>query len=183
MLVISRIAASATSTSFHDTRPAQANPPRTPSSTGPRATRPSPPAHPGRPVATATPAATLAPNAAHVTCAGDSPSVSWQSRSSGRIARSRVRPTAGAKSNTMLEPVDGDVGCEQHDEHDPLFHLVWNARQPAARDPRSVRVERHLLEADTVIHGYVNREEQDRERRSEKHTQRHDPEQRHRLLQ
>src|SRR2546425_12642910 len=213
MLVISRIAASATSTSFHDTRPVQANPakiaasdnrstsvssrrpasearpywrampPSIPSSTWPRAIRPSPPANPDRPVATATPAATLAPNAAHVTCAGDSPSGPWQSRSSGRIARSRVRPTAGAKSNTVLEPVDADVGCEQHDEHDPLFHLVSNARQPAARDPRSVRVERHLFEADAVIHGYVNREEQDRQRRSEKHAQRHDPEQRHRLLQ
>src|SRR5947209_220414 len=67
---------------------------------------------PGRPLATATPAATLTTNAAHVTCAGDNPSVTWQSRSSGRVARSSERPTAGAKSNTMLEPVDADVGRE-----------------------------------------------------------------------
>src|SRR5881296_411128 len=213
MLVIKRIAARATSTSFHDTRPAQANPakiaasdrrstsvssrrpasdarpysrampPSIPSSTWPSAIRPSPPPHPDRPAATATPAATLTANAAQVTCAGDRPSVSWHSRSTGWIARSKMRPIAGAKSNTMPQPVDADVAREEREEQDPLFRLVWNARQPAARDPRRVRVERHLLEADTVIHGYVNREEQDRQRRSEKDTQRHDPQQRHRLLQ
>src|SRR5437773_8301124 len=213
MLVISRIAASAKITSFHDTRPSQANPakiaasdrrstrvssrrpasdarpywrampPSIPSNTWPSAIRPSPPAHPGRPVATATPAATLTANAAQVTCAGDRPSVSWHSRSTGWIARSKMRPIAGAKSNTMPQPVDADVAREEREEQDPLFRLVWNARQPAARDPRRVRVERHLLEADTVIHGNVNREEQDRQRRSEKHAQRHDPEQRHRLMQ
>src|SRR5213083_1880686 len=89
MLVIKRIAARATSPSFHDTRPAQANPakiaasdrrstsvssrrpasdvrpyarampPSIPSSTWPSAIRPSPPAQPGRPIATATPAAAM----------------------------------------------------------------------------------------------------------------------------
>src|SRR2546426_10433057 len=152
MLVISRIAASATSTSFHDTRPPEANPakiaasdrrstrvssrrpasdakpysrampPSIPSSTWPSAIKPRPPAQPARPAATATPAATLAANAAQVTCAGDRPSVTWQSRSSGRIARSSVRPTAGAKANTMLEPGDADVGRQWHDGDDPLLY-------------------------------------------------------------
>src|SRR5437016_3676854 len=101
--------------------------------------------------------------------ASDRRSTSVSSRRPGWIARSKMRPIAGAKSNTMPQPVDADVAREEREEQDPLFRLVWNARQPAARDPRRVRVEWHLLEADTVIHGNVNREEQDRQRRSEKH--------------
>src|SRR5438067_330763 len=99
MLVISRIAASASSTSRHETRPAQptpakiaasdarssrvssrrppadskpyarAIPPSIPSKTCPNAMRASP--TPKRPAASATPAAALAPNAAPVTCARD----------------------------------------------------------------------------------------------------------------
>src|SRR5467141_3118069 len=155
------------------------SPPSIPSSTWPSAISPNPPAQPGRPAAIAMPAATLAPNAAHVTWAGDRPSVTWHSRSTGRITRSSERPTAGAKSNTMLQPVEAEVAREQQREADPLFHLVGNAREPPARDPRGVWIERHLLEADTVVHRHVNREEEDRQQGPEKHAQRHDPEQRH----
>src|SRR6266699_2872443 len=103
--VLVALAAIVLMTSIHDTRPAQANPakiaasdrrstsvssrrppsdsrpyarampPSIPSSTWPSAIRPSPPAQPGRPIATATPAAALAANDAQVTCAGDRPSV------------------------------------------------------------------------------------------------------------
>src|SRR5467141_1756844 len=208
MLVIKRIAANPISTNFHGTKPPQANPakiaasdsrstsvssrrpasdarpysrampPSIPSSTWPSAISPSP-AQPGRPAAIAMPAATLAPNAAHVTWAGDRPSVTWHSRSTGRITRSSERPTAGAKSNTMLQPVETEVAREQQREEDPLFQLVGNARQPPARDPRGVWIQRHLLEADTVVHRHVNGKEDDRQQRPEKHAQRHDPEQRH----
>src|SRR5213080_771910 len=165
MLVIKRIAARATSASFHDTRPAQANPakiaasdrrstsvssrrpasdarpysrampPSIPSSTWPSAIRPSPPAQPGRPLATATPAATLTTNAAHVTCAGDNPSVTWQSRSSGRTAWSMLRPSVGAKSNMGPRPIYQHVEDEEYREHDGFLDLVGNGGEPAPSYP------------------------------------------------
>src|SRR5947208_1942453 len=212
MLVISRIAASATSTTFHDTRRAPANPakitasdrrstrvssrrpasdarpysrampPSMPSSTWPSAIRPSPPTHPGRPIATATPAATLTANAAHVTCAGDRPSVTWQRRSSGRTAWSRRRPSVGAKSNMGPRPVHQHVEHEEYREHDGFLDLVGNGGEPAPSHPGRIRIQRHLLEAYTVVHRDVNREEDDRDHGAEEEAQRDDPQQGDRFL-
>src|SRR2546422_601851 len=210
MLVIRRMAASASSTSFQGTQPAhpmpakiaasdarssrvssrrpasearpytRAIPPSIPSSTWPKAVRPRP--HPRRPTANATPAAALAPKAAHVTWAGESPSVTWQSRSTGRIARSRARPTAGAKSYMTSIPEEECVPHEQRGEHHTLLHLVGDRRKPSPGDPGRVGIERHLFEAHAVVHRHVDREEDDRHDGAEKQAQRHDPQQRDRLL-
>src|SRR5689334_12763038 len=210
MLVMSRIAARASNTSFQDTRPAHAKPakmaasdslstsvssrrpasdsrpyirampPSIPSSTCPNAMSPRP--QPRRPAATAAPAATLKASVAHVTSAGESPSATWQKRSSGRIARSAVRPTAGAKSNIRPPPVDQHVEHQQDAEDGDFLDLVGNAGEPAACDPWRVWVERHLLKADAVIHRHVDREEDDRHDAAEEHPERNDPEQRDRFL-
>src|SRR6266545_4969780 len=134
------------------------------------------------PTASAIPAATLAPNAAHVTCAGESPSVTWQSRSTGRSARSRARPTPGAKSYMAPVPEEQRVPREQRREHDPFLYPVRNPGEPAAGDPGRVGVERHFLEANAVVQRHVDPEEHERHDGAEKEAQGHDPEQRDRLL-
>src|SRR5438876_1098370 len=190
MLVINRIATRARSTSVQDTRPAKPNPakiaasdnrstrvssrrpasdvrsyirampPSIPSSTWPNAISPRP--KPKRPAATATPAATLAARVAHVTCAGDSPSLTWQKRRTGRMRRSSPRPMAGAKSYMPLHPEHQRVQDHQHAGQGPLLDLVRNRREPAARYPPRVWVERHLLEPHAVVHRHVDRGETDR---------------------
>src|SRR5881227_1373663 len=207
MLVMSRIATSASTTSLSGTIRAAANPakmtasdarssrvssrrpaseaspncrampPSIPSSTWPKAIKPSP--QPSRPAATAAPAATLAPNAAQVTCAGDRPSVRCTSRSSGRSARSNPRPTAGAKSYMDTEPpeIHHDVRRQQHRKQDAFLHPVRDAGEPPTGHPGRVRVQRHLLEAHAVVHGDVDRKEHEGHDAAEEDAQRHDPQQ------
>src|SRR5260370_12457793 len=205
--VINKIATNASWASFHDTNPPAASPakiaasdarsrrvssrrpaadaspysraipPSKPSSTCPKATRPRPHASHPRPAASATPAATLAAKAAQVSWAGESPSVSWQKRSSGPMTPSRVRPSAGAKSYTMVRPVHERVRREQRGEDDGLLHLVGDGREPAAGDPGRVGVERHLLEAHAVVERHVNREEPDRQDRAKAQATRDHPQQ------
>src|SRR5207244_3438141 len=124
-----------------------------PSRTWPKAVRPRP--HPRRPMANATPAAALAPKAAHVNWAGESPSVTWQSRSTGRTARSRARPTAGAKSYMTSIPEEECVPHEQRGEHHTLLHLVGDRREPSPGDPGRVGIERRL---HGVIHVHAEPE-------------------------
>src|SRR5207247_697651 len=155
MLVIKRIAARATSTSFHDTRPAQANPAKIAASD-----RRSTSVSSRRPASDAKPYARAMPPSI--------PSSTW--------------PSAGAKSYMVLGPVDGDVGDQQQHEEDALLHLVGNAREPPARDERRVGVERHLLETHTVVHRDVDREEHDRNHGAEEDAQRDDPQQGNRFL-
>src|SRR2546426_7297935 len=121
-----------------DTSPnSLAIPPSNPSSACPRAISASPKTR--RPTAIAAAAAALAQNAAHVTWAGVIPSPRCRSRSSGRIERSSVRPSAGANSYIVLDPVHHCIEDHQYPEHGPFLHLVRNGREPAARDPWRVR--------------------------------------------
>src|SRR6266699_2075451 len=160
MLVIKTIAARATSTSFHDTRPAQANPAKIAASD-----RRSTSVSSRRPPSDSRPYARAMPPSI--------PSSTWPSA---------IRPSPPAKSYMVLGPVDGDVGDQQQHEEDALLHLVGNAREPPARDERGVGVERHLLETHTVVHRDVDREEHDGNHAAEEDAQRDDPQQRHRLL-
>src|SRR5207244_11385349 len=94
----------------------------------------------------------------------------------GRMRASSPRPTAGAKSYMALHPEHQRVQDHQHACQGPLLDLVRNRREPAARYPPRVWVERHLLEPHAVVHRHVDREENDRHDAAEEHAERHDPE-------
>src|SRR2546428_375213 len=161
--------------------PPPARPPPTPPGPPPGPTRAPPKASRPRPPAAA--AAALAQNAAHVTWAGVIPSPRCRSRSSGRIERSSVRPSAGANSYIVLDPVHHCIEDHQYPEHGPFLHLVRNGREPAACDPWRVRIERHLFESHAVVHRQMDREEEHRHDRVQQQRERDDPQERHRLLQ
>src|SRR2546427_104879 len=64
---------------------------------------------------------------------------------------------AGAKSYMTFGPVHQQVERDEQREQHPLLRLVRDSGPPTARHPRRIRVERHLLEPDAVVHGQVHR--------------------------
>src|SRR5579863_425728 len=115
-----------------------------------------------RPVATATPAATLKTNDAHVTWAGVARSLRWRNRRIGLTVQSEIRIRTGMRSCTEPARVHDDIEHEQHGEEHSLLDLVGDPGQPPTGHVVRIGIERHLFEPDAVVHRHVDREEDHR---------------------